>query len=1274
MEPPIWQIWIDTGGTFTDCIATSPTGEARLAKVLSNGSLRGRVIGQIDAHTLQVDFSGAQDIFVGYHFKLLQVSAQAGQTPNAKIVASNLAQGRLSLDALPTGNWAGYDFALSAGEEAPILAARLVTGTPLGQPLPPCEMRLGTTRGTNALLERKTARTALIVTKGFAHLTDIGTQQRPDIFARQVIKPKPVHDFVIEINERLDAEGNVLTSLTETELDRILAELAWQRPEAVAIALLHSYLNPVHEQMLQAAITAAGYEFVSASAALIPAIKYLPRTQTALANACLAPVIGNYLAAVNREVSVLKVMGSAGQLTSAALFQAKDSLLSGPAGGILGAARIAQSAGIEHIITFDMGGTSTDVARYDGTPDYRFETTVGDVQLLGPSLAIETVAAGGGSRCRFDGFQLTVGPESAGADPGPACYGAGGGLTITDVNLLTGRLAPTNFGIPISVAAAQQALQTLVAQMQAHGHLVNETDVLSGLSRIANEKMAEVIRKISVSKGYDPKEYTLLAFGGAGGQHACPIAELLGMTQVVIPYQAGLLSAYGIGQACVEKFSNRQVLKPLADIAENECQFLCQLIDDLGEQCLAQLALEGFGPAACQVQPAQLFLRFQGQDHTLAVALPIGWSPDRWLVEIVARFRAQYEKLFGHWIDRAIEVEAVRVVASAGQSVPSQPSPLPPTYAPVPSGSYMDAPLYVWENLQPGASIVGKALILSNNFTVALDEGWNFRLDGANNAHLQQIMPLVNQAKAPAASSQAVQLALFTNRFRAVAEEMGALLQRTAFSVNVKERLDFSCALLDAQGELVVNAPHIPVHLGSLGVCVRQVLAVLPAGSGDVLITNHPGFGGSHLPDVTLIAPVYAGSQLVGYVANRAHHAELGGKRPGSMPPDATRLSEEGVVIAPTYLVKNGQVLWEAMRQLLSASPWPTRAIAENLADLNAALASIRAGQEKLLAICAQFGPAEVQYQMKALKAHAHGCLVRSLQQLVSQPTGFQAEEQLDDGSCLVVNLRMDPQAGQVDIDFTGTSATHPGNLNANPAIVTSVVIYALRLLIAAQLPDEDIPLNEGLMQSVRLHIPPGTMLNPNFLADPDRCPAVVGGNTETSQRLTDTLLKALDLVACSYGTMNNVLFGNHQFGYYETIGGGTGAGPSFAGTDAVHQHMTNTRITDPEMLELRYPVRLDDFSIRTGSGGAGHFPGGNGIQRCFTFLAPVSLSVLTQHRVVLPYGLAGGKAGACGEQFIIRAAGTVEKLGGIAQAEMQPGDRLIMLTPGGGGWGIRHG
>ncbi|MCU0448416.1 MAG: hydantoinase B/oxoprolinase family protein [Bernardetiaceae bacterium] len=1372
----MWQIWIDTGGTFTDCIALSPQGERHRAKVLSQGALRGRVIRRLAQNRWEVQFPYLQNIFQDYQFRWLDgKNPQKAADPSpVRVVALHPRPGQGTAVLVLSHDWGedlqGADFELTACEEAPILAARLVTGTPLGQPLPPCQMRLGTTKGTNALLERKIAPTALLITRGFADLLAIGDQQRPHLFALEVRKPAPLATHTLEVNERLDAQGRVVEPLTEAECDRIVAQLRPLGVTSVAIALMHSYLNPEPEQRLAAKIREAGWATVSASSALSPAIKLLPRAQTAVVNACLAPIISGYLGGITQHLpatgaSPLLVMTSGGSLVSAPLFQPKDSLLSGPAGGVLGAARVAQLAGYQKVIGFDMGGTSTDVTRIDGQPDRRYETTVGEARILSPSLAIETVAAGGGSLCQFDGFKLVVGPHSAGATPGPACYGAGGDLTLTDVNLLAGRLLPDNFGIPLNLAAAEAALDRLIAQVNgASGETPRpeqRAQVLDGLLRIANEKMAEAVRKISVGQGYLPAEYPLLAFGGAGGQHACPLARLLGITTILVPYEAGLLSAYGMGQAAIERSAARQVLRPWAEAAAQLGHWLRPLVD----QAQTELAAEGFTPAQSQVQSAQLFLRFRGQENTLAVDFSLlsfskektiavannpspkklnnslgNWrqmfdnqdknaidlsqyfivknhlykkesqdviSPQTPVLEeeksshfleitrldfaqaVVAAFRAQYEKLFGHWPqNQVLELESLRLTAAAGQAPSVPPPALVPAYAPAPERTHAGHQVYTWERLRPGATLAGPALVLSQNCTVAVDAGWRFSLDAAQNAVLLAVdleketsQSAENQDDHSTAVAQAVQLELFTNRLRAIAEQMGELLRRTAFSVNVKERLDFSCALLDAQARLVVNAPHIPVHLGSLGVCARQMLAALPPPGdpeGWVAITNHPAYGGSHLPDVTLLAPVHYQGQLLGYVANRAHHAEIGGERPGSMPPQATQLAQEGVVIAPRYLVQNHEVKWPEISELLNSGPFPTRALAENLADLNAALAAIRAGQAGLQALGQQHGPALLRRQMARLEAHAAGCLRRSLGQHwpAEAPRSLAAEELLDDGHRLAVAITLDqaalanpasPGPGLI-FRFQGTSPQHPGNLNANPAIVSSVVMYVLRLLIAKYLPEDDIPLNEGLLAQVRLDLPPGSLLHP--AADPDHWPAVVGGNTETSQRLTDTLLKALGLAACSYGSMNNLLFGNAQFGYYETIGGGTGAGPGFAGADAVHQHMTNTRLTDPEVMELRYPVRLEQMAVRAHSGGAGAYPGGCGIRRVIRFLAPVSLSLLTQHRVVPPYGLAGGQPGALGQQYLLRANGQTEPLAGLAQAELLPGDQLVMLTPGGGGWG----
>lgn len=1323
------KIWIDTGGTFTDCIAVSADGKEQYIKVLSNGSLRGKITEQVgeNAYRFQANWQTKANIFVGYEFYLLKNQSHFA---NEKIFVESIDFDNqvIKLSPSPLSVWAALrssrttsllsvftqtttDFAITAHEEAPILAARIATQTPLHEALPPIQMRLGSTKGTNALLERKGAKVTLLITKGFKDLLKIGTQQRPHLFALNVVKPLPLYHQVIEVSERLDSKGNILNELTENELNRVIKLLKEQEIETIAVAFLHSYLNPIHENLVKERLENEGFKFISLSSELANAIKILPRAQTAVVNAYLSPVIHHYLSSIKNtifasseieEKSSLKIMTSAGGLVEADFFNPKDSLLSGPAGGIVGSVETAKIAGFEQIITFDMGGTSTDVARYDGNFDYQFETKINDIQLLSPSLAIETVAAGGGSICQFDGFKLTVGPESAGANPGPACYGIGEKLAITDVNLLLGRLLPDNFNIPINPNHAQLALEKVQKEIyEASGNLLTQIEILEGFIHIANEKMADAIRKISVSKGYNPQEYALLAFGGAGGQHACELAKLLDMKQIIIPYKAGLLSAYGMGVAKVERFASLQVLKSLQEF-ENQLE---STIENLKSEAVAHLQKEGFSKQEIEIRSIYVYLRFKGQDSTIEVSLSESNMNKSFLIN---EFKNKYIKIYGHWVGetQVIEIESIKVVAVEVKEMtsPNQKSELL-SYQPLSEqftqtyyeGKYHETPVYIWENLKAGATITGAAILLSQNSTVFVAPDWELQIDEANNALLSVGNELLVKTQAMAdgllvksgmpptqtmESTNAIDLELFTNRFKNIAEEMGALLQRTSFSVNVKERLDFSCALLDAQGELIVNAPHIPVHLGSLGICVRTLKSTILMEEGDVIITNHPKFGGSHLPDITLVAPVFFDNQLIGYVANRAHHAEIGGKRPGSMPPDATCLAEEGVVISPTYLVKKFQPQWGKIENQLLSAPFPTRAIYENLADLNGALASIQAGIEALKQLCNHFGIEKVQFYMQALKDHAFQSLQKSLDSFatlkspavalfsgfVSRNILLSATENLDDGTQLCVRFEIvqeDNEDYSVLIDFQGTSGVHLGNLNATPAIVNSAVIYVLRLLL-----EMDIPLNEGIMRKVKLKIPENTILNPVFSDDIFQCPAVVGGNTETSQRLVDTLLKALGLAACSQGTMNNLLFGNERFGYYETICGGTGAGEGFDGCDAVHQHMTNTRITDAEVLELRYPVRLERFEVRENTGGQGKWKGGNGIIRELTFLEKVSLSLLTQHRKIAPYGLEGGSDGQTGKQYVIRQSGEIEPLHGLDKREMEIGDRIVIESPSGGGFG----
>jgi len=1282
-QDPAWQIWIDTGGTFTDCLGVDPAGGLRRAKVLSSGRLRGVVVGA-QGRRLRVERlpEAGAGVLVGMRFIR---SGQDGD-PALRVVAQDPQTGEIDLSADPPRPVdPGTIFELGADEEAPILAARLITGTGPGEELPPIRMRLGTTRATNALLEGRGAAVALFVTRGFGDLLEIGTQQRPDLFALKIEKSPPIHTCVVEVPGRLDSGGHEIEAL---DLDSVRAGARRARESgitAAAVCLMHSWVNPGHEQRVGEVLRDMGFEHVSLSASLAPLIRILPRAQTAVVNATLSPVIDGYLGRVGGALGgagVLHLMTSSGGLVRARDFAPKDSLLSGPAGGVVGAAAAGREAGFERTIAFDMGGTSTDVSRFDGDYGYAFEHQVGSALVVAPAMAIESVAAGGGSECWADQGLLRVGPRSAGASPGPACYGAGGPLTITDCNLILGRLDPAGFQIPLQEGPAWARLMALVAELDAgSGAKHHPDDVAFGLLCIAAERMAEAISRVSVRQGYDPAGYALVAFGGAGGQHACAVARRLGITSVVVPRDAGLLSAWGLGEAAVERIAERQVLLRLEVVGPS----LETMLQELADGARAAVAAEGIDPARVVVRRRMVQVRLAGQESSLTVEHPEGGAAG----SLAAAFVNQYRAMYGHEPpERAIEIESVRVVASSGSGGAG--GVAGGGWAPTGLGSddaggeqrgrrgrahfeggWREVQILDRAKLPAGREVRGPSLILDPFSTTVVEPGWVARVHPSGALVLEDTGPPDRSARrALARTPAAVRDELSTGRLGSIARDMGEMLRRTALSTNVKERLDFSCAILDARGRLVVNAPHIPVHLGALGVCVRRVLEVLPLGPGDAAITNHPGFGGSHLPDITVITPVFAeGSgepRLLAYVASRAHHAELGGIQPGSMPTMARNLAEEGVVIPPIHLVRAGSPCWDRIERLLLSGPHPSRAPGDNLADLAAQLAANQHGVSSLVAFAREHGADELARAMDALTARARAGVEAAIARLAARGPEFEAAESLDDGS--VIRVRIGVGGGRAVIDFGGSAGLHPGNLNATGAIVRSAVMYVLRLLI-----DEPLPLNEGLLEPVELRIPRG-MLNPEFPVDPALCPAVAGGNVETSQRVVDTLLKALGVCACSQGTMNNIIFGDARFGYYETVCGGAGAGPGFDGAAAVHTHMTNTRITDPEILERRYPVRLERFAIRRGSGGAGRFKGGDGVIRELVFLAPCELSVLTQHRATGPYGVSGGQDGRPGAQRLVRGDGTVEVLGSIDGRGVRAGDRLIVETPGGGGWGGTHG
>jgi 5-oxoprolinase (ATP-hydrolysing) len=1255
MSKNFYEIYIDTGGTFTDVLAFDMQNRMVRLKILSKGSLRGKIISRQAERTylIEENWHLEKDILQGFAFNLLSEAEKIYRVlafdPRRKLLT--LDQSLESDDSL-----LNFPFEISSGEDAPVLATRVITQTPVDEEFPPVKMRLGTTKGTNALLESKGAKSVLFTTKGFGDLLKIGTQQRPDIFSLDIPPRQVLPRRIIEIEERIAADGTVLTKLNPNNYKKIIQQLKAEGYTSAAVAFLHSWTNQKHEIHFRQLLEESGFQYISISSALSPLIKLLERTQTTTVNAYLNPVIKRYLAGIMKHTGQeLLVMNSAGGLVTADQFYPKDSLLSGPAGGVVGAVNVGKQCGHEKLITFDMGGTSTDVSLYSGQFDYQYEVTFGNARVFSPAIAIETVAAGGGSICAFDGFKMTVGPESAGAYPGPACYGAGGPLTLTDINLLSGRLDIRSFGIPVDMEAADKRLGELMEQMEMKtGERPKKEKILAGFLSIANEIMAGAIRKISVSKGFNPADYALLAFGGAGGLHACAIAGILGMGQIIVPADAGILSAAGIGQARVEKRSEKQLLLDFETVKEE----IDHYFEKLSRQLFSSVQTDEF-----EISQRKLFLRFKGQDSSLAV----DWMGDSQVT--LQSFREEYEKLFGHWIENCpIEIESIRVSIQSKEKYRNEKSgsQLVKSKAKVHhfqnghtgSAGWEDMPVYLKTDLQAGNYFTGPALVTDDKSTTFLEKQWQAKVDRFGNLILKKG---VRQTETTQEKQFETQLELFTNRFKMLAENMGAVLQRTALSVNIKERMDFSCALLDNKGYLVANAPHIPVHLGGLGICVREILKDFTFSPGDTIITNHPAYGGSHLPDVTLITPVFnKKGKLLAFVVNRAHHAEIGGIAPGSMPPSATRLSEEGVVIAPTYLVKQGKVLWQEMEHLFSSGKYPSRSVSENMADLKAALVANINGQNAFLQMLSDYGEEEVLKYMEALREMAANKMRHVLSGF---PDGeYKAEEKLDDGSLIRTTIII--RGDKIHFDFSGSSPVHSGNMNANLAIVNSVIIYVMRLLL-----NEDIPLNDGLMKPVSIHLPTG-LLNPVFSDNPDECPAVVGGNVEISQRLTDTLLKAFGIAACSQGTMNNVLFGNRQFGYYETVAGGVGATRNSDGASGVHQHMTNTRITDPEILEHRYPIRLKRFAIRQGSGGKGKHKGGDGLIREYEFLDDMELSILSQHRKSAPYGMNGGEQGKTGDQWLITASGVKRHLDGITQLKVHKNDIFLLKTPGGGGFG----
>ncbi|RMI13588.1 MAG: hydantoinase [Calditrichaeota bacterium] len=1262
-----WQFWIDVGGTFTDCIGKSPEGRLHTCKVLSSGAIPGRAEEGSTRQSLvdPLRQGEPEDFYRGYTLTL--VDAAGAVLDAAPVRRFEGAQGRLVLKRplKHVPRVAGHAYHLSSGEEAPVLGIRKILGLALDQPIPPVDIRLGTTVGTNALLERKGAGVAFVTTAGFGDLPEIGTQARPELFALHIVKPALLHRRVVELPERIDAGGRVLRPLCEKEVREALHTLKKEGFRVLAVALLNAIWNPVHEELVARVAEELGFEHVSVSHRVAPTIKLLDRADTTIVDAYLSPVLRRYVAGIRRSIprGTLRLMNSAGGLMDADRFSGRDSILSGPAGGVVGFAEVARRAGFEKAIGFDMGGTSTDVSRFDGAYVYQFAAEKAGVRVVAPMYAIETVAAGGGSICRYDGQRLLVGPESAGADPGPACYGRGGPLTLTDINLFNGKIDPRHFPFPLDREAVIARLKEVSAEMERReGRRFSLPEIAAGFTEVANQKMAAAIKKISAAQGYDPREYLLMAFGGAGAQHACAIARLLGIGTILLHPLAGILSALGLGLADVQRFAQQTVLKPLTaeTLADLEARFR-----EMEAQLIHEVREEGIPDARILPPIRYLDLRYRGEEAAITVRQPEDG-------DYSAAFERLHRQYYGYvHQEREVEIVSLRVEVIGRTERPPdvyrserEGTPEPDDFVTACfQGRPRRTPVFERSRLHPGAHLTGPAIVAEAFSTIVIDPGWEGRLTGRGDLLLTDTAG-ADRRMVASAKRDPVQLELFNNQFTHIAERMGITLQKTALSVNVKERLDFSCAILSAGGDLVVNAPHIPVHLGAMSEAVKGLLQTVDdIRPGDAFLTNDPDLGGSHLPDLTVITPVFdaEGRELRFFAASRAHHAEIGGRYPGSAYPFARNLAEEGIVFRNLRIVREGEFQEAAVWEALTTGKYPSRSPRENVADIRAQLAANQVGVQELQRLIDHYGWPVVAAYMQHIREAAAEKVRAAMRRFGGRVYRFRDE--LDDGSPIQVRLHY--REGKLTVDFTGSAPVHPGSLNANRAVVQSAVLYCLRCLIG-----EDIPLNSGMLAPVRL-ILPGGMLNPPANPDPERHPAVFGGNVEVSQRLVDVIFGALEVVAAAQGTMNNFIFGNEEFGYYETVCGGSGAGPGFEGASAVHTHMTNTRLTDVEVLEKYYPVRVCRFAIRRGSGGKGRWRGGDGVIREMEMLAPVEVSLLTQRRTRRPFGLKGGEPGQAGKNLLLRKGHSQpEVLPPAAQIRLQPGDRICLCTPGGGGYG----
>ncbi|MFE2979519.1 hydantoinase B/oxoprolinase family protein [Streptomyces sp. NPDC059258] len=1200
-----WEFWIDRGGTFTDIVGRRPDGRLITRKLLSHDPGR-------------------------------------------------------------------YDDAAVAG-------IRLLLGLEADEPVPAdrvAAVRMGTTVATNALLERRGEPTVLLITEGFRDALRIAYQNRPRLFDRHIVLPETVHERVIEVPERIDAEGRTVRPL---ELDLVREQLRTAHAEGLrsaAVVLMHGYRHPAHERAVAEAARQAGFTQVSSSHEVSPLIRLVPRGDTTVVDAYLSPVLGRYVDEVAARLDGIRLMflQSNGGLREAASFRGKDAVLSGPAGGVVGMVRTSQQAGHDRVIGFDMGGTSTDVSHYAGEFERELGTQVAGVRMRAPMMSIHTVAAGGGSVLHFDGSRYRVGPDSAGADPGPACYRRGGPLTVTDANVMLGRVQPAHFpavfgadgDLPLDADRVRERLIELADEVgRATGRRPDEAEVAAGFLEIAVLNMANAVKKISVQRGHDVTRYALTGFGGAGGQHVCAVADALGIGTVLVPPLAGVLSAYGIGLADATAMREQSVEEELGAAARERVAGLCA---ELGDRTREALRADGVPDSAITTR-ARVLLRYAGTD----AALPVDLDTEGTMAEA---FAAAHRARFGFTMDKPVVVETVSVEATGAtdatgtadatdgsapvtgsgpgrHAAPPAPADTVDLYA---EGRWQHAPLYRRADLRPADTVTGPAIVAEDDATTVVDPGWQAEAAPTGHLVLTRSTPR-HERTAVGTRVDPVMLEVFNSLFMSIAEQMGVRLENTAHSVNIKERLDFSCALFDAEGNLIANAPHIPVHLGSMGESIKEVLRRNEGDlrPGDVYAVNDPYHGGTHLPDVTVVTPVFDEGKLRFLVASRGHHAEIGGITPGSMPAFSRTIHEEGVLFDNWLLVRDGRLREEETRNLLASAPHPSRSPDTNLADLRAQIAANEKGIAELRRMTDQFGADVVDAYMGHVQDNAE----ESVRRIVTGLHDGHCRYETDSGAVIEVRLTVDRDARSAHLDFTGTSPQQPGNANAPRSVVMAAVLYVFRTLVG-----EDIPLNSGCLKPLDVTIPPGCMLDPAYPA------ATVAGNVETSQAVTGALYGAIGGQAEGSGTMNNLTFGNDHVQYYETVASGSGAGDGFDGADAVQTHMTNSRLTDPEILEWRLPVRLESFAVREDSGGAGRWHGGDGVERRIRFLEPVTIALLSGHRRVPPYGAGGGEPGALGEQYVERAGGETVPLEGCDTAELEAGDVLVVRTPGGGGYG----